>query len=217
MSSIDIAVERAPEGLIDATIYKRRRALFSLFFIIGLCMATWVSRTPDIRDSLSATTAEMGMVLFGLSLGSIIGVLSAAVLVRHFGTKPIVSFGVSSVVLSLSIMAVGASLSIALVVAAGLFAFGLGMATAEIALNIEGANVEQIIRRSVLTQLHGFFRLRDVSRGCMRNSAHCNEVSRGPASALRGGSGHGDRSYCLGTHPTGTWQATGGGAGELDG
>lgn len=157
MSSIDIAVEKAPEGLIDATIYKRRRALFSLFFIIGLCMATWVSRTPDIRDSLSATTAEMGMVLFGLSLGSIIGVLSAAVLVRHFGTKPIVSFGVSSVVLSLSIMAVGASLSIALVVAAGLFAFGLGMATAEIALNIEGANVEQIIRRSVLTQLHGFF------------------------------------------------------------
>ncbi|EJT86090.1 major facilitator superfamily protein [Pseudomonas putida S11] len=99
----------------------------------------------------------MGMVLFGLSLGSIIGVLSAAVLVRKFGTKPIVSFGTTALVFSLSVMALGTSLSTALVVAAGLFIFGLGMATSEIALNIEGANVEQIISKSVLTQLHGFF------------------------------------------------------------
>lgn len=157
MTAINVSAGEGAEWALDITVFKRRRALCSLFFVIGLSMATWVTRTPDIRDSLSASTSEMGMVLFGLSLGSIIGVLVAAVLVRKFGTKPVVSFGVSALVFSLSVMALGASLSTALIVAVGLFIFGLGMATAEIALNIEGANVEQIICKPVVTQLHGFY------------------------------------------------------------
>jgi hypothetical protein len=33
----------------------------------GLLMASWATRTPAIRDILSVSTAEMGIVLFGLS------------------------------------------------------------------------------------------------------------------------------------------------------
>ncbi len=45
---------------------RRRRALFLFFLIPGVSLASWVARTPDIRDRLEASTAEMGVILFGL-------------------------------------------------------------------------------------------------------------------------------------------------------
>ena len=55
----------------------RRRcwALFAFFFLPGLLLASWASRTPAIRDLLGVSTAGMGIVLFGLSVGSMSGVL----------------------------------------------------------------------------------------------------------------------------------------------
>ena len=58
-------------------IRRRRTALFVLFLIPGLLLASWVTRTPDIRDLLNASTSEMGMILFGLSLGAMLGVLAS--------------------------------------------------------------------------------------------------------------------------------------------
>jgi hypothetical protein len=42
---------------------------------------------PAIRDILSVSTAEMGIVLFGLSIGSMSGILCSAWLVKRFGAS----------------------------------------------------------------------------------------------------------------------------------
>lgn len=47
-------------------------------------MASWATRTPAIRDILSVSIAEMGGVLFGLSIGSMSGILCSAWLVKRF-------------------------------------------------------------------------------------------------------------------------------------
>ena len=65
-------------------------ALFTFFFIPGLLMASWATRTPAIRDILSVSTAEMGAVLFGLSVGSMSGILSSGWLVKRFGTRKVI-------------------------------------------------------------------------------------------------------------------------------
>ncbi|MDU2783925.1 MAG: MFS transporter, partial [Enterobacter sp.] len=65
-------------------------ALFMFFFIPGLLMASWATRTPAIRDILSVSTAEMGVVLFGLSIGSMSGILCSAWLVKRFGTRAVI-------------------------------------------------------------------------------------------------------------------------------
>ncbi|EOT9914406.1 MFS transporter, partial [Escherichia coli] len=44
---------------------RRTWALFMFFFLPGLLMASWATRTPAIRDILSVSIAEMGGVLFG--------------------------------------------------------------------------------------------------------------------------------------------------------
>ncbi|MFF5084961.1 MFS transporter [Actinoplanes sp. NPDC000266] len=142
---------------MDRVTARRRFALFALFFLPGLGISSWVTRTPDIRDLLGASTAEMGLVLFGLSAGSMVGILSSGALVRRFGTRPIVTVGIVATALSTPIVGVGAAASQSVVVAGGLALFGLGMGGGEVAMNIEGADVERVIRRPVLPTMHGFF------------------------------------------------------------
>ncbi len=69
---------------------RRTRALFMFFFLPGLLMASWATRTPAIRDILSVSIAEMGGVLFGLSIGSMSGILCSAWLVKRFGTRNVI-------------------------------------------------------------------------------------------------------------------------------
>jgi fucose permease len=141
---------------------KRRNALFALFLLPGLAWSSWITRTPDVRDQLSASTAEMGLILFGLSVGSILGVLASGALTVRLGTRPVIGLGVSLVVASMFTVGIGTAAAQPLLVAFGLFIFGAGMGAAEIAMNIEGAEVERLLSASVLPALHGFFSLGTV-------------------------------------------------------
>ncbi|WP_250289483.1 MFS transporter [Streptomyces atroolivaceus] len=147
---------------MDLATRRRRTALFLFFLMPGLAISSWVTRTPDIRDQLGASTAQMGLVLFGLSVGSMLGILGSGALVARFGTRPVMGVGTALVILSMVVIGWGALLSSAPTVTAGLFLFGAGMGGGEVAVNIDGAEVEQIIGRTVLPTLHGFFSLGTV-------------------------------------------------------
>src|SRR5699024_3851752 len=111
-----------------ATSLRRRRyALYALFLLPGLSMSPWVTRTPAVRDLLEASTAQMGLVLFGLSIGSMLGILSSGPLVMRLGTRPVVLAGSTLVVVALPTIALGASAGQPLVTAFGLALFGGGM------------------------------------------------------------------------------------------
>ncbi|AOS64099.1 MFS transporter [Actinoalloteichus hymeniacidonis] len=143
-------------------IAQRRLALFVLFFLPGIGISSWVTRTPAIRDLLDASTAQMGLVLFGLSVGSMVGILSAGPLVKRTGARPIIVLGISSFVLSMPTIGLGSALSMPLLVAAGLCLFGLGMGAGEVAMNVEGADVEKALGKPFLPALHGCFSLGTV-------------------------------------------------------
>ncbi len=147
---------------MTTSIQKRRLALFAFFFIPGLSMASWVTRTPAIRDSLGVSIAEMGAVLFGLSVGSMTGILSAGALVGRFGTRKVMFTGLCFIILSLATLALGVTIASSLTVALGLAFFGLGVGGAEIAVNMDGADVERITGKHLLHALHGFFSLGTV-------------------------------------------------------
>lgn len=144
------------------TITRRRYALFIFFLIPGIGMSSWVTRTPAIRDLLEASTAEMGLVLFGLSVGSMAGILASGPLVTRFGARAIIGVGATSLILSMPTIGMGAMLGLPLLVAVGLGLFGAGMGSAEVAMNVEGADVEQATGRIFLPALHGCFSLGTV-------------------------------------------------------
>lgn len=145
------------QGSDPAVARGRRTALMALFFLPGLVMASWVSRTPDIRDALEASPGQMGLILMGLSVGSMVGILSSGPLVARFGTRPVLNVTATATAFSVLVIALGAGMPSAWVLALGLGISGLAMGAAEVAMNVEGAEIEALGGKPFLTTLHAFF------------------------------------------------------------
>ncbi|MGF0118364.1 MFS transporter [Promicromonospora sp. Marseille-Q5078] len=147
---------------MTASLRARRNALFALFFLNGIAISSWVTRTPDVRDLVGASTGQMGLILFGLSVGSMIGILASGPLVSRWGTRPVMVVGTVAMAVGVAVVGLGAALGEGAVVALGLGLVGGGMGGGEIALNVEGAEVERLLGRSALPAMHGFFSLGTV-------------------------------------------------------
>ncbi|WP_326553648.1 MFS transporter [Micromonospora sp. NBC_01813] len=141
------------------TAQRRRAALFTAFFVTGLCMATWVSRTPAIRDAIDASTAQMGLIIAGLSVGSMVGISVTGTLVARRGARFVVLCGMAAVVVGVAVVAVGTATAHGWLVATGLAFFGYGMGSGEIGQNVEGVDVEQALGKTVVPSLHGCYSL----------------------------------------------------------
>ncbi|MGW7242715.1 MFS transporter, partial [Streptomyces sp. NPDC054804] len=81
---------------MTADLTGRRNAVFVLFFVPGLTISSWVTRTPDVRDLVGASTAQMGLILFGLSVGSMAGILCSGALVARWGARLVILAGTSA-------------------------------------------------------------------------------------------------------------------------
>lgn len=136
---------------------RRTWALFMFFFLPGLLMASWATRTPAIRDILSVSTAEMGAVLFGLSIGSMSGILCSAWLVKRFSTRKVIRTTMTCAVGGMVILSVALWCASPLIFALGLAVFGASFGAAEVAINVEGAAVERELNKTVLPMMHGFY------------------------------------------------------------
>ena len=151
--------------MTDRAVRRRRQALFLLFFLPGIALSSWVTRTPDVRDQLGLSTGQMGLVLFGLSVGSMIGILCSGRCVSRFGTRPVIALGTLLIIAGTLVMAMGSAVPSAPLVTAGLCLFGAGMGGGEVAVNVDGADVEHITGTAVLPTLHGCFSLGTVIGG----------------------------------------------------
>ncbi|GAB3820963.1 MFS transporter [Tessaracoccus terricola] len=145
------------QGKVGAVSAARGRALMALFFVPGIVLASWVSRTPDIRDAFGASHAQMGLVLMGLSVGSMVGILASGPLVARFSTRKVIAVAASLTAVSVPVLAVGAGAASPWVFAVGLCLGGLAMGGGEVAMNVEGAEIELLADRPFLPKLHAFF------------------------------------------------------------
>ncbi|GAA2314109.1 MFS transporter [Streptomyces kunmingensis] len=151
--------------MTDLAVRRRRQALYLFFFLPGIAMSSWVTRTPDVRDQLGVSTGQMGLILFGLSVGSMTGILCSGRCVSRFGTRPVIALGTLLIIAGTIVIGVGSAMESAPVVTAGLCLFGAGMGAGEVAVNVDGADVERLTGSVVLPTLHGCFSLGTVIGG----------------------------------------------------
>ncbi|WP_434659562.1 MFS transporter [Paenibacillus polymyxa] len=136
-----------------------RNILFLLFALPGVAFASWVSRTPVIRDILHVSTAEMGIIIFGLAAGSLLGLLSAGNVISRIGGRSVILGSALLIVNGFVIVGLGTAFSLTSIVFVGLVIFGGGYGTAEVALNVEGSAVENQLNKTLLPAFHGSFSL----------------------------------------------------------
>ncbi len=134
-----------------------RNAVFAIFALSGVALASWVARTPSIRDVLGASTFQMGLLVFGLALGSIVGLTTSSHVLARIGSATTIRISLLAVAIGLVITSIGASTASFAVVAIGLAIFGLGNGTCDVAMNVEGAANERALHRTVMPLFHALF------------------------------------------------------------
>ena len=129
------------------------RATYIAFAVNGFSFASWASRIPAVKDRLGLSPRELGLVLIAIAIGSVLALPASGPIVHRFGTRRVVSAmavigGCSFVVVALGQLAGVVPLAI------GLFVWGLSTAVWDVAMNIQGALVEQHLGRSIMSRFH---------------------------------------------------------------
>ena len=132
-----------------------RFAVFAVFALSGITMATWVARTPAIRDALDVRTDEFGILIFGMAAGSIVGLLGSSHIIARLGTRRVILLGIIATSVALIGLGIGAqTLGSYAFVLGSLVVFGAGAGITDVAMNVEGAGVEQAQGRAIMPWFH---------------------------------------------------------------
>ena len=132
-------------------------ATFVVFGINGLVFASWAARIPAVTQTLHINSGQMGTLLLCTAMGSLLALPTAGLVVGRIGTANTVRFA--------GLLAAAAGVGIALSLSAtsvpgtavSLFFFGIGIGLWDVAQNIEGADVEHKLRRTIMPQFHAAF------------------------------------------------------------
>jgi fucose permease len=141
-----------------------RNALFTVFFVNGLAFSSWLARVPAIRDGLDISTGEVAALLFTGAVGAVVGLIFSSHLIAWLGQRTsIILFSLLGLV-GLAAIGFGSSIaqSYGLTILAIVIA-GAGNGIADVAMNVEGAAIEQAINRNVMPWFHAMWSLGTVA------------------------------------------------------
>ena len=143
-------------AIIDAPrVLTARTSVAWVFALNGLAVASWFARVPAARDALQLTSGQLGLLLLVLSAGAVVAMPMAGAIVRAAG--PARSVTGSTLVLALGLGFVGVATATGLGAAAvglGLFAVGFGSGLCDVSMNVEAANVERRLGRTMMPRFH---------------------------------------------------------------
>ncbi|MEO5708321.1 MAG: MFS transporter [Nocardioidaceae bacterium] len=150
-------------GTASRGVVAARNAVMATFFLNGFAFATWASRIPSVRHALDLGPARLGLLLLAVSIGSVLALPTSGGSVQRFGARRVVIAATLLEAVGLLLVAVGVGvLETIPLTAAGLFLVGLGTGTWDVAMNVEGAEVERLLGRSIMPRFHAAFSLGTV-------------------------------------------------------
>ncbi|MET4637867.1 MFS family permease [Mycetocola sp. 2940] len=140
-----------------------RNAIFVIFTLSGLSIATWAARLPEIKANLDVSTGSVGILILGMSAGSILGLMASAWLMVRLGARSGMVLALSLVAVGLVLIGIGAGVVFSpVLVFLGLALFGFGNGSVDVMMNVEGAAAESELGKTVLPLMHACFSLGTV-------------------------------------------------------
>ena len=126
-----------------------------VFAIGGVTLSTWGPRLASVRDDLGVGDGGIGLVLAGVTVGSVTGLAASSALLARLGARAAIRSMLRAVAAGLVLVAVGAGAagSVALT-AAGFVVVGLGIGAVDVMINVEGAAIEREAGRTLMPLMH---------------------------------------------------------------
>ena len=145
---------------VSSELRRRRNGVFLLFGISGFVFANWAARLPGIRDNLDISPAEVGLFLFGGAAGAILGLAFAAHVIAYLGERRTMLIFMLTALTAVGTVGFVSVYLPSIIVAVGVMVFfGIGASTTDVAMNIEGAEVERELGRTIMPWFHALFSL----------------------------------------------------------
>jgi fucose permease len=136
-----------------------RNAVALVFALNGFCFATLASRVPDLRESLELSNGALGALLLSIAIGSMVGMPASGHLIERWGAGAVVRLGALVDLVGLVLAGISATSGFIAGTAVGLFAYGFGTGTWDVAMNVDGAAVERELGRSIMPRFHACWSL----------------------------------------------------------
>jgi len=134
-----------------------RLAVGALFFLLGLCFATWASRIPSVQQRMGISEAGLGGVLLAIPLGQLLSLPLAGWLVAKEGSRKVVLAGVG--LYAAALVGLGWAASLYQLVPC-LVLFGIGGNLTNIAVNTQAVGVERLYpHKPIMASFHGLWSL----------------------------------------------------------
>ena len=145
-------------GLSRPQVVAWRNALFVIFGLCGLSMASWASRIPAVKQALQVSTSSMGILIFGIAAGSIVGLLASSHVIARIGARRTIAVVLTVGAVGFAVAGFGVSIGPSYaVVMIGLIVFGSMFSICDVAMNLQGAVNERVLGRSIMPVFHAFF------------------------------------------------------------
>ena len=129
-------------------------AVAAAFLIHSTVSGTWAPRLPAIKESLDLSDGELGTALVGLAIGLVAGTRLAGAPIDRFGSRPVMRAGfplLAATLLLPGLAESGPALFVSLLV------MGVASGALDVAMNAQGIEVERVLRRPILSGLHGLW------------------------------------------------------------
>jgi MFS family permease len=137
-----------------------RIAVACLFFLAGLCFASWASRIPDIQSRLHLDNAGLGAVLLALPVGLMTSLPLAGWLVAKYGSRPVALC--AALLYASTLPFLGFAGAVWQLVAC-LFVFGMCGNHLNISINTQAIGTEAEYGRTIMASYHGLWSLAGFS------------------------------------------------------
>src|SRR5215217_4948527 len=147
---------------VDARVRSAVLASYAVFIASGFAFVSWASRIPQARDRLHLDPSELGLVLLAMAVGSVIALPLSGVIIGHFGSRWTVRTTALLVAVAMAVVSLGYLVGVVPVVV-GLFLFGLGLGTWDVAMNVQGASVERRLGQAIMPRFHAGFSVGTVA------------------------------------------------------
>ena len=159
-------------------VTERARVAVALVFALnGVAFASWVSRLPAVREALGLSNGQLGLLLLCLSIGSVIGLPTSGPLVSRLGPARAVLCGVGVVAVGLLLVAAGIGSGNVPVTGLGLGLTGLGIGTWDVGMNVEAADVERRLGRTLMPRFHAGFSVGTVAGALLGAAAAASALA----------------------------------------
>ncbi|MCX5380538.1 MFS transporter [Streptomyces sp. NBC_00091] len=129
-------------------------ALYAVFFLNGIVLASWAPRIPQVKERLGLSDGQLGLALLGVALGSVPAMPAAGALVNRFGSRTVARAAVLVYAPAIALPGLAGSLTGLM---AGLVVLGASVGALDVAMNAHAVDLERSSGRTRLSSFHGLF------------------------------------------------------------